>query len=160
MCLKCLRACPGHGPHSRLQYLMEGTAHFANSQPCPHLWACPQWTPLVLWEELTWNAGWGKPGTSGFGYCSGSSEGNQPLRQIGPLPADSVLPHGSELPSVGERMLRWVQGYGARSFGGLSSYLFNHLILPFLIGVQALHHRFLKPKNIRIIKTLKRDKSA
>lgn len=58
----------------------------------------------------------GKPGISGFGYCSGSAEGNKPLRQIGPLPADSALLPGSELPSVGERMLRVAPDHGESSF--------------------------------------------
>lgn len=44
----------------------------------------------------------GEPGISGFGYCSGSSEGNQPLRQTEPSPAGFAPPLGSELPSVGE----------------------------------------------------------
>lgn len=42
----------------------------------------------------------GKPGISACGYCSGSSEGNQPLRQIGPPPAGFAPPPGSEPPSL------------------------------------------------------------
>jgi hypothetical protein len=53
-------------------------------------------------------------------------------------------------------MLRRAQGYGARSLRGLSSYLFNHLVLLFLIGIQALHHGLLKPKNTGIIKITKK----
>lgn len=48
----------------------------------------------------------GEAGISGFGYCSGFSEGNQPLRQTEQPPAGCAPPHGSELPSVGERLLR------------------------------------------------------
>lgn len=48
----------------------------------------------------------GELGISGFGYCSGSFEGNQPLRQTVPPPAGCAPPYESELPSVGERLLR------------------------------------------------------